>query len=327
MKNAHGVFLDGILYLGGGYTGSSKTDLVVHAHNFTSGKWSQLPPCPIKWSALCVHENRLVLVGGREKCENRLALCTNRIAVWYSDSWRWECTLPPMIVSRMSPVVISHREHLIVAGGKKGSLDYNAEVLLARAERWAGGPALPLPCHAHTSTTLGGVWYLLDQKSGTVQYATISTYVKMVGKEEDSSDADRVCGNIQLPNGGLHCNCNHKLPSHQSNLWNKMDSSPPVIPFRIASTNSHLLAFSEAQGLISAHVYEREMWSSVESRLPSTLSSGLVLAGDGGRGALYVIGGQVGHTYSNMSYRLALMTHEDLRLIKKNRHTTLSLSE
>ena len=336
MKNAQGVFLDGLLYLGGGYTGSSRTDVTVHAHNFTSGKWFQLPPCPVKWSALTVLGNRLVLISGREASNNKLTLCSNKIAVWNSQEWKWECTvLPSMTTPRLSPVAISHRGHLIVAGGNKGSLDFHAEVLPQGATRWTCGPPLPLPCLPHTSATLDGVWYLLDLKTGTIQHANISAYMKTVRKVPNGVATDGDEGHTQwLSNGTLYDSRVHDL---RSNLWASMHSSPPVIPFRIASTKSHLLAFSEAQGLISTHVYEQETWSSVESRLPSVLNSGLVLAGPGAEGeegdkgkgesVLYVIGGQKGVGYSNSTYRLTLMTHADLRLVKKSRQTTLSLSE
>lgn len=331
-KNAQGVILRDTLYLGGGYTGSSQTDLLVHAHDFTTGKWRQLPACPVKWSALSVLRNRLLLIGGREAAvaggnstgNPPPGLGTNKIVAWDKDGWQWDRSfVPPMLAPRISPVVVSHREHLVVAGGRKGALDYHAEVLLATAggdSRWVCGPALPLPCLPHTSAVLEGVWYLLDQKTGVVRCVRISAYVNAV-RERDLSERNRDSDSLVAQDGVPR---HHDHMSH-SELWSRLDSVPSALPFRIAATSSHLLSFSDSGGILGAHVFEDGRWSCVESRLPASLSTGLVLAGEGGgRGQVYVLGGQTGYAYSNASYRLMLMTHEALRLVKKSRQTRLS---
>lgn len=336
MKNAQGVFLQDTLYLAGGFTGNSKTDSLVHAHDFSTGQWHQLPPAPVKWSALSVLGERLVLIGGREvTCDSRHAhRTTNRVVVWDREAWKWDAAaLPHLQAPRMSPVVISPPggSHLIVAGGGRGSLDYHAEVLLGGAKRWACGPALPVLCHAHTSAVLRGEWYLLDKSDGSVQHASISAYLDLT-REASGRDGGTTTGdawplsNASFDNDGL----NHTLRTSSnscSKLWTKMSSQPLTVAFRLASTDSHLLAFSETSGgSTRAYVYECEVWRGVEgARLPCALGTGLLLAGrEGGAGEgegdeLYVVGGQMGLNYSSMSHKLTLMTQRDLWLIKKNR--------
>lgn len=326
MKSARGVFLNDTLYLGGGYTGNSKTDILIYTYNFTSSKWDQLPPSPTKWSAMSVLDNRLVLIGGRGMNNSSKLMCyTNKTAVWNRDEWKWDFTLPSMLIPRMSPIVINHQGCLIVAGGKKGSLDYNVEVLPAKAKRWVCAPTLPSPCLNGTSTVVGGEWYLLDQRSGVVWHTSVSGYVKQLVTEE-SPDMKDECKLVPLSN-----QCPSAEPSCSNILWEKLLTNPPAIPFKIASSSTHLLAFSDSEtsGMnVDAHVYQEGLWTKVAGRPPWILRSATLLAmtaSDSGQELLCLIGGQTGHVYSKMSYQLTLMTGKELKILKKSRHTRVSL--
>ncbi len=358
MKNAQGAILADCLYVGGGYTGSPKTDATVYIYDIASCKWTQLPaPCPSKWAGLAMHRDRLVTVGGKlMQCRStNLISYTNKVAVWNERSGgggRWEYSLPPMSTGRLCPTVISHHGCLIVAGGNKGSLDYHVEVLHADAERWMCGPSPPLPCYAHTSTVVGGEWYLMDQRNGEVQHANIGSYIAMAtGKHIQDGHRTPTAQNEHKPTPLKHsrgdmisfsqprCNgaaapvssklsllsLNNELPQ---SLWKRLPNSPPQIPFRIASTSSQLLALSNNQhgANITVHIHQDNLWTKVEGRFPSTLGSGLLLGGQRDQDTLYVLGGQVSHHYTNSAHKLALTTLEKLKVIKKSRQLQL-LSE
>lgn len=295
------MFLDGTLYLGGGYTGSSRTDPVVHAYDLAAGKWKQLPPCPLKWSTVTTLGGKLVLVGGRLMQGAKLATYTNKVVVWNMETKEWEFPLPCMAVSRMCPVVISLDDYLIAAGGKRGALDFAAEVLDEKTGKWVTGSALPLPCISNMSAVVGEDWYLANMANDVILRANIREYIAV---------ATRPRGTPAPPN---------------HTLWRRLESDPPAIPFKIVSTNSQLLAFSDPHLVcVTAHVYQRDVWVKVVGRFPSTASSALFLESDSENNVLYVLGGEVSQQYSNQAHKLSFMTCKNLKVIKKSRQARLS---
>ena len=352
MKNAQGVILTGCLYVGGGYTGSPKTDATIHVYDLASGKWTRLPvPGPAKWSGLGVHRDRLVLVGGRStQCHSiDLVSYTNKTVVWNDCHGCWESSLPSMSVSRLCPITISHQGSLVVAGGKKGSLDYHVEVLHADADRWVVGPPLPLACLAHTSTIVTGDWYLMNQLNGAILKANLSSYIAAatgkLTRGHPTPDNSRQNGFTPL-NPISHELSSSKASSQKHNghvipistkfpssgdtppsglLWNPLPCRPPELPFKITSTGSQLLALSnQHSATITAHVYHHgQTWTQVEGRFPSTLSSGLLLGGQRDQNVLYILGGQISHHYTNTAYKVTLTTLKKLSIIKKSRQLRL----
>lgn len=307
MKNSKGVFLNNSLYLGGGYTGNCKLDAVVYAYDSTSEQWSSLPPCPLKWSSLSLHNGRLLLVGGRAVggSKPRPSEYTNKIAVWDEENRTWCSSVPSMIIPRLSPVVISHEGYLIVAGGKKGSLDYNAEVLDKESKRWHHGPPLPLPCLKHTNTVIGGQWYLLNQSSGEVIQTNIDTYIAQalqISKDERN-------------------HTERNLPHH--NTWTKL-THPPTTPFKISCTNSHLLGFCETERGIDLYIHKHNSWEQITGKFPSTLSTGFILSNTHDQD-LIMLGGDTNEGYSTTVYKLSIMTCKELTDIKKKRRVRISV--
>jgi hypothetical protein len=305
MKNATGVFMDDTLYIGGGYTGDSRTDPIVCAYNFAYGKiWKQLPPCPLKWSTVTTLGGRLALVGGRVTRGAKPATYTNKVAVWNQDTQEWEFPLPCMVAPRMSPIVIRVGDQLIAAGGKKGSLDYQAEVLDTKTGKWVIGPSLPLRCLSNTSAVVGEEWFLADTSSGVIQHANIREYVAAATRQADSSTTP---------------------PSASQQLWKRLEENPPDVPFRIASVNSQLVAFSDPHMVnATAHMYQDDHWVKVAGKLPCTAGSGLFLDSASESNVAYVLGGEVNQQYSSQGYKLHFMTRSILKAVKKGRQIRMS---
>lgn len=308
MKHASGAFLDGTLYVGGGYTGSTRTDPLVYAHNFASGEWKQLPPCPMKWSTLSVLSKKLVLIGGRVTQDTTLSCYTNKVAVLNSETNTWDLSLPCMGTPKRAPIVIDHQGHLIAAGGNKGLLDYHAEVLHVKSSRWVSGRILPLPCLRHTSAVVGGEWYLLNEFNGVIEHTSLDEYL---GLRESS--------NIDITSES------QPADDCTSNLWRKMDNSPPSPPTRIASINGCLMAFSNSSAnVMTAHLYRQdELWVQVKGRLPCNLLHSM-LVDSLLEGVFYVLGGEAGHLYSSTAYRVKFTTYKELKKAKKERVMRLS---
>lgn len=305
MKNATGVFLGDTLYFGGGYTGNTKTDSIVYAWDFTAGKWRKLPPSPLKYSTVTALGGKLVLVGGWLTQGAKLACYTNKVAVWNADTQGWGFPLAPMMVSRMAPVVISVDDNLIAAGGRKGSLDYQAEVLHAKVGKWVRGPPLPLRCLNNTSAVVGEEWYLANVTNGIVQCANIRDYVTAATRHLSIKGAPTA--DIPHP------------------LWKRLPCNPPVIPFRIASINSQLVAFSDPHHVnitVHMYMYQQEIWAEIVGKFPCVFSTGSLLECSREENTLYVLGGEVGQQYSNQAHKLNLMTRKSLKVMKKSRQTT-----
>lgn len=235
----------------------------------------------------------------------KLACYTNKVAVWNADTEEWGFPLASMAISRMAPVVISLDDHLIVAGGEKGSLDYNAEVLHSKADKWVSGPSPPFCCLSNASAVVGEEWYLANLKNGIVDCVKIRDYVTAATRH--------------LLLKGV------PTPETPIPLWKRLPCRPPAIPFRIASINSQLMAFSDAHLVnITVHVYLQEVWAEIVGKFPCIFSTGLLLESSHEENTLYVLGGEVGQQYSNQAHKLNLMTRKNLKAIKKNRQTTLS---
>ena len=329
MKNVSGVFLDGALYLGGGYTGDSKTDAIVYVYHFSEAKWSNLPPSPIKWSTLTVLGGRLVLAGGRlARRQSNLKQApsyTNKVVAWDKEKEEWE-DLPHMIVPRMSPFLIQHGDNLIAAGGNKGMLDFQAEVYCSELGKWVRGPALPLRCLSNTAAVVGNEWYLADTAATgggsnvMVQCTSIPDYVAVATQELDK--LENMAHLDSLSPAALQAG---------NNLWRKLSSSPPESPFRIATANSQLMALCDAkktQANITAYLYQQEVWTKVcGSRLPLVISSGLLLDAEGKENTTYLLGGESTQQSSNHGYELNFMNNKDFQDSKKSRQTKLSVSE
>ena len=296
MRNASGVLLDGALYIGGGYTGDSKTDVIIYVYHFAEAKWSSLPPSPMKWSTLTVLGGKLVLAGGRLarlRGSFKGPTYTNKVVAWDKEKEEWE-DLPLMTLPRLSPFLIPHGSNCIIAaGGKLGMLDFRAEVYSKELGKWVRGPDLPHPCFSNTTAVVGDKWYLASTEDtaatpgdNVVHYVNIPDYSAVAIQELDKLEESAFL---------------ESLPhvSEASQLWRKLATSPPELPFRIASANSQLMALCNAKKMqadITVYLYHQEVWTKVvTSELPPTISSGgLLLDAEENENTIYLLGGESG---------------------------------
>ena len=94
MNNATAIFHNNELVVGGAYTGRAVTDVLLHAYDSNFDIWSDLPPAPLKWSALTSLDNKVVLVGGKEVGKTRTGY-TNKLAILDDASKTWSFLNPP----------------------------------------------------------------------------------------------------------------------------------------------------------------------------------------------------------------------------------------
>lgn len=312
MKNAVGLYHKEELLVGGGYTGSSRDDAIVYMYDSNFNIWSSLPSAPLKWSALASFEDKVMLIGGKEVGKPKAGY-SNKLAILDEEQKEWIYFNPPMNTARVSPVVHVHDGYLIVAGGSKGSLDYNMEIFDSRARRWTVGSPLPYKCLKNTSTTTSGVWYLLNEDSGQIHCADMDTIIhytcsfgskkSATGSRHSTTERPSISKIGVPPLSKVKSEDLLVIPNHV--IWRPLEQQPPAKPFRITTIEDHLLALSLSKGAVSGHAYMDGSWQYI-GKLPFTVSTASVAADS--LGQLFLFGGESGSgLYSNKLFKASLV--------------------
>ena len=89
----------------------------VYVYNIITGQWSQLPPSGHYLGIPHIIGGRLAIIGGRLSATKKR---TNKVSTFNEDSQTWTSNYYPDLLSvRSKPGVVSHLEHVIVAGGAR----------------------------------------------------------------------------------------------------------------------------------------------------------------------------------------------------------------
>ena len=109
------VLLDGSVYVGGGYEGTSAQDYQnsyrLDVYNLTTNQWSTSPiTTPHSWFAMTVLDDQLVIAGGATK-NNEVV---KKVLVLNTGQWKDYSEMP---TARQSASAIGYHSMLIVAGG------------------------------------------------------------------------------------------------------------------------------------------------------------------------------------------------------------------
>ena len=102
-------------------------------------QWSELLKYAVRWFAMTSVANRLVLVGGYDKGNEK---STNQLLAVF-ESGEWTHPYPPM---NIASTAVSFNNHIIVAGGKDDGkrLTSSVEVLDVASRRWCIAQSLYL---------------------------------------------------------------------------------------------------------------------------------------------------------------------------------------
>ena len=289
MKNAQAVFYEGQLYVGGGYTGRSKTDATMYTYDVTFDHWNTVPTStPLKWFGLAVFNDALVLIGGRET-KAPLAECSNRLASWDGETGEWVKRLPSMAFARTMPTVFTWKSQLVVAGGQRGALDYSIEVLDAGTMQWRHAAPPPLRISPFHSLVLGDVWYLLKTESGcspSLQCADIDSFLAPA-----------------LPDS--------QPTASRAALWKQHSPLSPMSPFRIAAVGDYPVIFLPSTsngGSLAVHAFlpSSQTWSYI-GKVPGLCRNSTAVVAP--RGELILIGGDGGNfEFSDKVYSVHIRT-------------------
>ena len=313
MNNGTGIMHNEELVIGGGYTGHSADDALLHTYDSNFDIWSSLPPAPLKWSSLASLNTKVMLVGGKELGKLR-ADYTNKICFLDEESKTWRFFHPPMQVGRLSPVVHTYSGYLIVAGGRKSFLDYNVEIFDPIGRCWMTTTPLPQKCFKHTSTTIERTWYLLNEESGQIYYTDILSLVKQscdYNQHLTNGVQNPLSDKQHSPPTSEPINNEFKASDEKiriSMTWTPIETQPPFKPFRITSIDGYLLAMSTSKGAVTAHIYVDESWKRV-GKLPITATTASMTTDSSGK--LYLFGGEgSGGQYSFKLMNVSLVSRD-----------------
>ncbi len=199
------VEINDTLYVGGGATDRGKDAYIVMAYNKQSCQWHTLPPYSTRWFAMTTINNKLVVVGGRNRDNSE----SSELGEWQPDSKQWTHPFPPMSTPRCEPSATLYKHWLVVAGGHHGVCLQTVEVLDVSNMQWSTGPSTPTPWMMMKSTTIGDTWYLMG---GFYEGMSLCPDVYSVSLEalvsHSSSDSSNIWNKLPSLNCALSCPLN-----------------------------------------------------------------------------------------------------------------------
>lgn len=301
MSSAYGVFYHNQLHLGG-HTSNAKADSILYAYSPDIDIWKVLPSCPLKWFAMAVWRDQLILLGGKEANSKKSAM-TNKVVVW--EDGKWEPSLPPMLIARVSPIVVVHGTYLAVAGGRRGYLGGSVEVLESSTLQWSAVSPLPMNCFLHTATVCDDHLYLLDLKTGRILQANISAFVRQEEETTLITDSSLLDESSELESVYSEMN-----ETEVGSIWRPLPRSP-VTPLRLTTVGGYIVVFSHGnsgEGNLTVHGYfpETNSWY-LMGKLPAVTSSTACVTCP--EKQLYLAGGDcINSQYSQKLYQATLKT-------------------
>ena len=88
----------------------------VYVYDINTDQWGQLPLSGHYYGIPHIIGGKLVIIGGRLSATKKM---TNKVSTFDEDSQTWTSYYPDLLSVRSKPGVVSHLEHVIVAGGRR----------------------------------------------------------------------------------------------------------------------------------------------------------------------------------------------------------------
>ena len=86
----------------------------VYVYNINTDQWGQLPPSGHHYGTSYIIGEKIVIIGGCLSINNKM---TNKVSTFDEHSKTWTSYYPDLLSVRIYPGIVSHLEHVIVAGG------------------------------------------------------------------------------------------------------------------------------------------------------------------------------------------------------------------
>ena len=88
----------------------------VYVYDINTDQWGQLPPSGHYYGILHIIGGKLAIIGGRLSATKKR---TNKVSTFDEVNQTWTSYYPDLLLIRSKPGVVSHLEHVIVAGGTR----------------------------------------------------------------------------------------------------------------------------------------------------------------------------------------------------------------
>ena len=99
----------------------------VYVYDANTDQWGQLPPSGHYYGIPHIIGRKLVIIGGYLSATKKV---TNKVSTFDEDNQTWTCYYPDLLLARYQPGIVSHLEHVIVAGGEKPTSDITRVVYI-----------------------------------------------------------------------------------------------------------------------------------------------------------------------------------------------------
>ncbi len=265
------VEINDTVYVGGGWTDRDEDKYIVMAYNTQSCQWHTLPPYSTRLFAVSTINNKLVVVGGR----NRNNSDSSELGEWQPDGNQWTHPFPPMSTPCCVHSATSYKQWLVVAGGCHGvSLHASVEVLNVSNMQWSTGPSTPTPWKRMKSTTIGDTWYLMGGEYDKLWQSSPDVYSVSLEALVSHSSLD------------------------SSNIWNKLpllnctDSCPLKIGGSLLAVGGKDMKSEETVSTIQRYVPETNTWVQAGRISHAVFNCTCIMASD----KVHVMGGYDGYS-------------------------------
>ena len=114
------------VYVNGGNSPVEDSLHHIYVYNLNTDHWSQLPLSGHYLGVPHIIGGRLAIIGGRLSATKKI---TNKVSTFDEDSQTWTSYYPDLLSVRSRPGVVSHLEHVIVAGGGSPTADDDTPVI------------------------------------------------------------------------------------------------------------------------------------------------------------------------------------------------------
>ena len=128
----------------------------VYVYDLNPNQWSQLPPSGHYYGIPHIIGGRLAIIGG---CLSATKKMTNKVSTFDEDSQTWTSYYPDLLSVRIRPGIVSHLEHVIVAGGTRSGFGDERPVDDIEVLNWIENAhwkkvsiKLPVPMYGFTPT-------------------------------------------------------------------------------------------------------------------------------------------------------------------------------
>ena len=116
MFSAYVTVQDKKVYVAGGNSPVDDAKHQVYVYDVNTDHWDQLPPSGHWYGVPHIIGGKLAIIGGFPSATER---ATNKVSTFDETSQTWSSYYPDLLSVRVTPGVVTHLEHVIVAGGYK----------------------------------------------------------------------------------------------------------------------------------------------------------------------------------------------------------------